>query len=330
MYNKYVIWDYNKIRYISINRRIVMNLYIRAIGFQYLDADFEEEMIHAGILDSIEKGFVIKNTKLNRGAVIVRVSESTGLYIYGRFKGDEFIYEYYFPFILGKTSCDNDEITIERHLDKESFAVVCDESRTGVTLIFYLQNVMDYLEFIFDKNGLKQKEYNIDRKGSVYRIPIKNKKVSLTALSIGGMILLPSHRKVEPVKAKKEQDERGKLIQAAKKGDETAIENLTIEDIDTYNELSQRILKEDVFSIVDSSFMPCGVECDQYQVVGEILELEEEINHYTKETVYIMVIECNNLSMTVAVNKADLLGEPAVGRRFKGQVWLQGSVAFKG
>ena len=196
MYNKYVIWDYNKIRYISINRRIVMNLYIRAIGFQYLDADFEEEMIHAGILDSIEKGFVIKNTKLNRGAVIVRVSESTGLYIYGRFKGDEFIYEYYFPFILGKTSCDNDEITIERHLDKESFAVVCDESRTGVTLIFYLQNVMDYLEFIFDKNGLKQKEYNIDRKGSVYRIPIKNKKVSLTALSIGGMILMPSHRKV--------------------------------------------------------------------------------------------------------------------------------------
>lgn len=163
-----------------------MNLYIRTIGFQYLDADFEEEMIHAGILDSIEKGFVIKNTKLNRGAVIVRVSESTGLYIYGRFKGDEFIYEYYFPFILGKTSCDNDEITIERHLDKESFAVVCDESKTGVTLIFYLQNVMDYLEFIFDKDGLNQKEYNIDTKGTLYKIPIKNRRVSLTALSLGG------------------------------------------------------------------------------------------------------------------------------------------------
>ena len=299
-----------------------MNLYIRAIGFQYLDADFEEEMIHAGILDSIEKGFVIKNTKLNRGAVIVRVSESTGLYIYGRFKGDEFIYEYYFPFILGKTSCDNDEITIERHLDKESFAVVCDESKTGVTLIFYLQNVMDYLEFIFDKDGLNQKEYNIDTKGTLYKIPIKNRRVSLTALSLGGMILLPSHKKVEPVKAKRAQEEREKLIQAA-------IENLTIEDIDTYNQLSQRILKEDVFTIVDSSFMPCGVECDQYQVVGEILELTEETNHYTKEIVYIMVIECNNLNITVAVNKADLLGEPDIGRRFKGQIWLQGSVAFK-
>ena len=178
---------------------------------------------------------------------------------------------------------------------------------------------MDYLEFIFDKDGLNQKEYNIDTKGTLYKIPIKNRRVSLTALSLGGMILLPSHRKVEPVKAKRAQEEREKLIQAAKNGDEAAIENLTIEDIDTYNQLSQRILKEDVFTIVDSSFMPCG----------EILELTEETNHYTKEIVYIMVIECNNLNITVAVNKADLLGEPDIGRRFKGQIWLQGSVAFK-
>ena len=72
-------------------------------------------------------GLVIKNNELNRGAVIVRISESTGLYIYGRFKDKEFIYEYYFPFVIGRTRCDNDEITIERHLDKESYAVVCDE-----------------------------------------------------------------------------------------------------------------------------------------------------------------------------------------------------------
>ena len=62
-----------------------MNLYIKAIGFEQVDSDFEEQMIHAGILDSLEKGLVIKNNELNRGAVIVRISESTGLYIYGRF-----------------------------------------------------------------------------------------------------------------------------------------------------------------------------------------------------------------------------------------------------
>lgn len=153
--------------------------------------------------------------------------------------------------------------------------------------------------------------------------------VSLTALSLGGIIMLPTrNNKSDSVRMKKEKDDRQRLIQAAKKGDESAIESLTIEDIDTYNELSHRIVKEDVFSIVDSSFMPCGVECDQYQVVGEILELSEEINHYTKEKIYIMVIECNDLNMTVAINQVHLLGEPAVGRRFKGQIWLQGSVKF--
>ena len=281
-----------------------MNLYIKAIGFEQVDSDFEEQMIHAGILDSLEKGLVIKNNELNRGAVIVRISESTGLYIYGRFKDKEFIYEYYFPFVIGRTRCDNDEITIERHLDKESYAVVCDESKTGVTLIFYLQNVMDYLDYICDEKGLNQKDYDIDSRSYVYKIPIKNKMVSLTALSLGGIIMLPTrNNKSDSVR-------------------------MTIEDIDTYNELSHRIVKEDVFSIVDSSFMPCGVECDQYQVVGEILELSEEINHYTKEKIYIMVIECNDLNMTVAINQAHLLGEPAVGRRFKGQIWLQGSVKF--
>ena len=50
-----------------------MNLYIKAIGFEQVDSDFEEQMIHAGILDSLEKGLVIKNNELNRGAVIVRI-----------------------------------------------------------------------------------------------------------------------------------------------------------------------------------------------------------------------------------------------------------------
>ena len=85
--------------------------------------------------------------------------------------------------------------------------------------------------------------------------------VSLTALSLGGIIMLPTrNNKSDSVRMKKEKDDRQRLIQAAKKGDESAIESLTIEDIDTYNELSHRIVKDYVFSIVDSSFMPCGVE----------------------------------------------------------------------
>ena len=156
----------------------------------------------------------------------------------------------------------------------------------------------------------------------------RNKKVTLTGLSLGGIVMLPIRKEKKTPRNKKEELARKRLIQAAKNGDEDAIESLTIEDIDTYNELSNRVMKEDIFTIVDSTFMPCGVECDQYSVIGEILELYEEKNRYTGESIYIMVLECNSLIITTAINKQHLLGEPAVGRRFKGQIWLQGNVRF--
>lgn len=71
--------------------------------------------------------------------------------------------------------------------------------------------------------------------------------------------------------APKEGTDRNHLIAAARDGDEDAIENLTLEDIDTYSLLSKRITHEDVLSIVDTYFMPYGIESDQYSVLGEIM-----------------------------------------------------------
>ena len=63
------------------------------------------------------------------------------------------------------------------------------------------------------------------------------------------------------------------LMNAAKNGDQDAIESLTIEDMDLYSMVSRRIYREDVFSIVDTFFMPYGMECDQYQIMGNIVYL---------------------------------------------------------
>ena len=81
-------------------------------------------------------------------------------------------------------------------------------------------------------------------------------------------------------------------------------------------------MNEDIFSIVSSTFMPYGIESDQYSILGEILD-------YTiveKEHIYCMKIECNDLIFDVCINSKDLIGEPAVGRRFKGNIWMQGRV----
>ena len=129
-------------------------------------------------------------------------------------------------------------------------------------------------------------------------------------------------------KSKKASSERKQLLAQARMGNEEAIESLTLEDMDTYTTISRKIHKEDVFSLVDTYFMPYGVECDQYSILGEIIDVREEVNRITGEQLVIMSLECNELTFDVCINRKDLYGEPAVGRRFKGVIWLQGYINF--
>ena len=112
------------------------------------------------------------------------------------------------------------------------------------------------------------------------------------------------------------------------RGDEQAIETLTVEDIDLYSMVTKRIIKEDMYSIIETCFMPSGIECDQYSIIGNILSVNLVANDLTNEEIYRLRIECNDMIFTIAINKADLLGEPAPGRRFKGQIWMQGIADF--
>ena len=106
------------------------------------------------------------------------------------------------------------------------------------------------------------------------------------------------------------------------------METLTIEDIDLYSKITRRMMKEDIYSIVETCFMPCGIECDQYSVIGEIKNVAMKKNSMTGEDVYDLTVESSDLTFHVGIAKMDLLGEPEVGRRFKGQIWMQGFVQF--
>ena len=45
---------------------------------------------------------------------------------------------------------------------------------------------------------------------------------------------------------------------------------------------------------------------------------KKTVNKITEEEIYIMKIDTNGLVYDVCINKEDLLGEPQIGRRFKG------------
>ncbi len=225
----------------------------------------------------------------------------------------QFHMSYYYPFFTGSGITTEEYVDVEKHAEKNSYAGICDEVRVGVTLIFYLQNVADYF-------------YTLSKKGTIKG----SRGVVLSGLAKEGCILLPMNKtEVQRKDSKRTATNRNNLIAAAREGNEEAIENLTLEDIDTYSMLSRRILTEDVFTIVDTCFMPYGIESDQYYIVGEILDVVTCQNESTQEEIIQLRVNCNDLIFNVCINRNNLLGEPAVGRRFKGAIWLQGNIRFE-
>ena len=218
--------------------------------------------------------------------------------------------EYYYPYFIGIDKTTNEPIEIEKHSEKESYAGICDDPNLGVTLIFYMQNVCDYLsEHIYDKSTVRSN-------GAV-----------LSGLSVDGCILLPIEEKKEKM-TKANRKDRSQMIAQAREGDEQAIESLTMDDIDMYSILSQRVVKEDILTIVKTCFMPYGIESDQYSIIANILDYTKEENKVSGEQIYCLKVECNDLIFNVCINEKDLIGEPEIGRRFKGNIWMQGNVCL--
>lgn len=236
-----------------------------------------------------------------------------GITVCGEYdENNQFHIAYYFPFFRGTGITTQEHLVIEQHASKRSYAGICDDIRIGVTLIFYIQNAGEYLTNKRRKDILSE-----------------NLPVSLSGLASEGKILLPVQKNKEQVRIEKEATQnRNHLIAEARKGDEEAMENLTIDDIDTYSMISKRIETEDIFTIVDSYFMPYGIECDQYNIMGEITDYMDFQNTLTGDTVCHLTVECNDLQFDICINKKDLLGEPEKGRRFKGIIWLQGEIYF--
>lgn len=225
---------------------------------------------------------------------------------------ERFYRQYHYPYFVGSGISSYADITVEKRMDREAYVGICEDVKVGVSLIFHLQNTMEYLKE-------RQLKKNHAKFGSV----------TLSGLCNSGTVLLPVLKSKETERKRREESRnRMLLLSAARSGDQAAMESLTLDDIDIYSKVSKRLTTEDVFSIVDSYFMPYGVECDMYSILGEILEIQTVENHETDEKLYIMKLDVNELQFDVCVPVREVLGEPAVGRRFKADMWLQGRINF--
>ncbi|MBE5920639.1 MAG: DUF3881 family protein [Pseudobutyrivibrio ruminis] len=289
-----------------------MHKYLPAIGFSKLNNDTLNDLLQEIKLrpDYQESAIDFEGNQFVE--IRYMVTDNVGLVLRGIYNDDdEFILDYYYPTFFGETVSLVNDVEIIKQSDKDNYQVMVDEIRLGVNLIFQLQNMGEYLR------------HNImDGKSA-------DRSVSLSALSLDGKIILPLYdNEKSRIKEKMNNQKRIDLVVQAREGNEEALENLTMDEIDLYQRISRRVAREDILSVVTSYFMPYGIENDKYEILGDILDVRNVVNHLTMEELYLLVIESNDVVFEVCINKNNLLGEPLVGRRFKGTIWLQGTVNF--
>jgi len=292
-----------------------MHSYLRAIGFSDIKnrSDLNKLINHI-----VENATNIKTVQLNHQNSLTEMSmefgDSIGITIRGEYdQNDVFQLDNYFPYAVGTGISTQEDLAINKKVDTEAYTGMCDDYRLGVSLIFYIQNVAEYLQ---RKNQEQKLSPNIP--------------VALSALSLEGRVLLPIEKDEIQVKnLTAEKINRSNLIAEAKKGNQDAIDSLTIEDIDTYAMVTKRAKKEDIYSIVDTCFIPYGSESDNYSILATILDSRLIKNTLTNEEIYDLNVICNDITFRVCINKKDFLGEPLPGRRFKGNIWMQGKLCFQ-
>jgi len=292
----------------------MLHKYLRAVGFSKAKNRKElQDIIALSVRDASEKAYTTLDDDVLYAEYHCQVADRIGICVRGEYdENNKFLYDYCFPFLDGKGVSTYEDVSVERQLDKLSFAGVVDDYKIGISIIFFLEKMITYLKYL-----------------NTGRLPLQGTSLTLSGLSDQGTVLLPISKNEDEVRRSLDYNLRkARMIREAVNGNEKAIESLTISDMDTINSVHRMAKEEDIYSLVDTYFMPYGVECDLYSILGEITSYELVTNRYTGEEVYIMTLNVNDLIFDVCANKADVIGQVEVGRRYKGIIWLQGSINF--
>lgn len=288
-----------------------MHSFLRAIGFGSIKNRSDEENLMKLVIENASERQVFRvSEERSFIELYMEVSDDAGVVVRGEQDEDGvFHVSHYVPICRGFRITTEETVFINKRVDTDAFTGMCDDYRIGISLIFYVQNVVDMLKYPVSKKE--------NRKCPIY----------LAALATEGKILLPVEKTTsEEEQVKMDLKNRAELIAEAKQGSQEAMQSLTFDDIDQYAIVSRRIQKEDIYSIVETSFIPFGSESDNYSILGYITNVNKCKNAYTSEEFYVLSLVCNEMYFSVCIHTEDLLGEPIVGRRFRGNVWMQGKV----
>ena len=289
-----------------------MHRFLRAIGFSKQYSKQEIDQLLGYVMNEPDYRTIIKSGKAKYVEIRRQTGKKTGIVICGEYDQVGFFHvKHYFPYVFSDVFTALEDVVVNKRVDTDAYTGMCDDVRIGISLIFYLQNAADYLRLGCEDN-------------TPHRA-----KISFSGLSLGGKIILGVYRSnTSQIQKMCEGHEKQELIKQAKEGDQDAIDSLTLDEMDLSSQIRRRIKTEDLYSIVETTFVPYGSESDNYMVIGTIINWTSVSNQYTGEQIVLLQINCNDLLITISIHRDDLLGEPILSARFKGIVWMQGNADY--
>lgn len=291
-----------------------MHRFLNAVGFQCIKNQKQLNSLFEKIMEEPDCFECVPMEHDSDFAMMSReFAPGMGVALYGRLdENQKFQSQFYVPYVKGSIPSTEVECFFHEHADKESFAGSCDDYRINISLIFAVTNIMEL-------RGM------VERTGSIQ----KSCSVCFTGLSVDGKILLPMQKTAkEKEMAKMAVKKRVDMITSMNGINPELVEQIGRKELENFRDAGIKLRTSDLYSVIDTYFMPYGVECDHYSVMGTIEDVAVVQNLLTKELVYRLMIDCNDVPIEIVIQKNDLLGIPEVGRRFKGSIWLTGTVNF--
>ena len=132
-----------------------MHKFLRVAGFSMYEKKKEIEKL----LNLLEKQpSVTKCVQIDEDTNVcemrAEVAPGIGISMIGELNDNgEFEREFYFPFVQVSDESSKADCSVQRHAEKETYAGMVDETRIGISLIFYVQNFLDYREYKLKKDA---------------------------------------------------------------------------------------------------------------------------------------------------------------------------------
>ena len=186
-----------------------MREYLKAIGFSDLNSRKKIDEL----INEIKKNPSRKNWfQIDEEEAIFiyekDFAEAVGIAVIEVMDRDGYrVTDHFYPYVRGANYLYHEDLEFEHYTDKEGYAGICDENNIGIPLIFHVNNPVDYLKIVYGK------------------FHDKINSITLSGMSKKGMIILPVEKdEFQEREERKGNELRNEMIDAAKAGDEMALE----------------------------------------------------------------------------------------------------------